>query len=186
MTAPNLQVIVFAYIHLFGTAHYRVLGSGFYPYNARLGRASAGFRMRNWCSDAHPKWAACQMVVRRPGATAAMRSRQIPDEVDAHNVRDEHVVVLQDCPMLHYGWCRTPAALAISQAKHRAWYADGDGLADGHVPAVARYDYKLGERVQGGSVGRYLGLHPAGLEDWLDAHRDAWAAMESEVEAQAA
>jgi hypothetical protein len=174
------QVLIFPYIHLFGTAHYKVIGKGFYTHNARLGRASAGYRMRNWCSDAHPKWAACQMVVQRPGTTNAMRSPLAPNEVDAHNVRDEHVICV-DAPMLHYGWCRTPQALAISQAKHRAWYANGDGLGDGRVPDVAAYDYNLVERLRGKQIAPYDGPHPAGLEGWLDAHRDGWQTLEAEL-----
>ena len=169
MQTPTVQVIVFPYIHLFGTANYRVTGKGFYGHNARLGRASAGYRMRNWCSDQHPKWAACQMVINRNGR-----------EVDAHNVHDGGAYWI-GTPMLHYGWCRTPQALAISQAKHRAWYADGAGLADGRVPDVPPYDYRMAERLRGQQIAPYQGPHPAGLEGWMAAHRDIWAQLEAEL-----
>ncbi len=169
LTDPHNQVLIFPYIHLFGTPTYRMAGKGFYDHNARLGRSSAGYRMRNWCSDAHPKWAACQMIIRR-GDT----------EVDAHNIYDGGAVWV-DTPILHYGWCRTPQALAISQAKHRAWYADGAGLQDGRVPTVQPYAYKLAERLRGGVIARYAGPHPAGLKEWFVAHAAGWAALEKEL-----
>lgn len=170
MQLEACHVLVFPYIHLFGTANYRVIGSGFYKRNARLGRASAGFRMRNWCSDAHPKWAACQIVVQQNGR-----------EVDGHNPTLPNTLYLEDAPMLHYGWCRTPQALAISQTKHRAWYANGNGLQDGRVPDVPPYDYRMAEHLRAQQIAPYNGPHPAGLEGWLDAHRDGWAQLEGEL-----
>ncbi len=169
MRDPKIQVIIFPYIHLYGTAGYRVL-KGFYDHNSRLGRASAGYRMRNWCSDEHPKWAACQMVIRRNGR-----------EVDAHNVHDDGAVWV-DTPMLHYGWCRTPQALAISQTKHTAWYADGAGLQDGRVPQVEPYDYRMAERLIGGMIEPYKGPHPADMGPWLRNHAEGWAEIDPEKE----
>ena len=170
MEDDDKQVIIFPYVHLFGTANYRTVGKGFYDHNSRLGRSSAGYRMRNWCSDAHPKWAACQMVIQRGGR-----------EVDAHNVTDAAALWV-DAPMLHYGWCRTPQALSISQAKHRAWYANGAGLTDGRVPDVPAYDYKMAERLHAGDIVPYGGPHPAGMERWLLEHARVWQEWEATID----
>lgn len=165
MAESAVQTIIFPFIHLFGTFRYHVI-EGFLSHNARLGRASAGYRMRNWCSAANPKWAACQMVIVRNG-----------HEVDAHNVHDAGAVWV-DAPMLHYGWCRTPQALAISQAKHHAWYADGAGLYDGHVPDVEPYDFRMAERLDSGTIAPYEGLHPAGLKPWFAHHVVGWTEID--------
>lgn len=178
----HLQVIVFPYIHFYGTARYRVAGSRFYTHNARLGRASAGYRMRNWCSDAHPTHAACQMVIPRGGTDIppALAFRRTPEgiEADAHNVHDAAAAWV-DTPILHYGWCRTPQALAISQAKHRAWYANGAGLEGGHVPTVVPHDYQMAERLGSGFIVPYCGEHPAGMEPWCMAHAGGWHRLEA-------
>jgi hypothetical protein len=166
MERRGVQAIVLPYIHFYGTASYRTTGLKFSTHNARIGRKSAGYRMRNWCSDATPKHAACAMVLARGG-----------QEVDAHNIHDAGVEWI-DVPLLHYGWCRSPQALAISQAKHYAWYANGGGLQDGHVPLVASYDFRLADRINAGDIGPYKGRHPVAMRSWLAGHMKSWRELE--------
>lgn len=168
MAQDEVMLIRFPYIHLYATAGY-YMAHGFYSHNTRLGRRSAGYAMVNWCTDQTPKHAACAMVANENGR-----------QVDAHQPNRQGLVNVQT-PMLHYGWCRTPQALAISQTKHRAWYSDGAGLEDGHVPDVPSHHFRLGEMIANGRVARYAGDHPADLDRWLDAHRDGWAQLETEL-----
>ncbi len=168
MADPAIKLIRFPIWHLYGNADWREQG-GFLTANVRLGRASAGYRMRNWCSDEHPKNAACQMVVLSRGK-----------EVNAH-IRSGAGVAEAPGPILHYGWCRSARALAISQAKHRAWYADGAGLEDGRIPEVEPYHFRMAEMRAMGRIVPYEGRHPALLERWFQAHAPEWAVRTKEL-----
>jgi len=169
MTEPGAEVIIFPYVHLYGDAFHYVLSPTFYTHNGRLGRASAGYRMRNWCSDEHPTHAACMMVVPRKGI-----------EVDAHNVRDPGGL-WTNVPIVHYGWCRTPVALARSQAKHRAWYADGGGMQDGRISDPKPYNYNMEAKSLAGFIGPYDGPHSDAIRPWLEAHAAEWRTLRQGV-----
>ena len=168
----HINVMVFPFVHFYGTDHHRVVHPRFYPYNSRLGRASAGYRMRNWCSDRQPHLPACMMVVQQDGR-----------EIGAHGLRGAPAVVL-DIPILHYGWCRSLRGLAISQAKHYAWYADGGGLQDGRVPELPPYDLAFADRLATGFIEPIDVRHPAAMQPWLQAHAPEW--YQTEVLAKAA
>ena len=124
--------------------------------------------MRNWCSDQHPRHAACQVVYRGSDGRE-------------HNANNWHApgLHLADMPMYHYGWCRNAVAMAISQAKHRAWYADGAGLEDGHIPEVKPYDFRLGHMIRQGRVVPWPPdrEHPSMLESWFACHWAEWEAI---------
>jgi hypothetical protein len=83
--------------------------------------------------------------------------------------------------MYHYGHCRDAQALAISTAKHHAWYADGDGLENGRTPHVEPTDFDLPGNLANGVIRSYEGgTHPAVMDDWLSSHAEAWRELESE------
>lgn len=167
MELPHVRLIRFPYVHLYGTNQWRVRpGKGFYEHNTRLGRRSAGYRMVNLRRDDNPGAAACAMLVDEGGYAQ-----------DAHHPGRAGLVTLEHMPILHYGWCRTARALAISQAKHNAWYADGAGLEDGHLPEVEPYDFRMAERMRTGFLARYNGDHPPEMAAWFGRHFYAWGAL---------
>lgn len=161
------QLIRFPFVHLYATINYEM----HFPltHNTRLGRRSAGFRMRNWRPH-YPGGAACQMVMRD----------QNGNEVNAHN-RVAPLLHEMDFPILHYGWCRDPMALALSQRKQRAWYADGDGLEDGRLVNVPPFDYELGKQLTMGAAERWDGEHPAIMQRWFEEHAEDWRELETET-----
>jgi hypothetical protein len=165
MARPEIELISFPYLHFYMTPRWT---RNFYPHNTRLGRRSAGYRMRNWCSDETPNWPACQMVFG-------------PNEKEAHGHRGPNIAVL-DTPFYHYSWCRDTTALRISQMKHVDWYRDGErfGLTDGSVPDVEPHDFldEIGQLVEQGRVQPYDGPHPAIMRDWFASHETQWAQLE--------
>ena len=165
MDNPDVKLIRFPFIHLYATSAYKIKFQ--LTHNTRLGRRSVSYRMRNWCRDDHPKRAVCQMVYGQ-------------EEYNAHLSDSPILVTLENVPVMHYGWCRSALALAISQRKHLAWYADGGGLGDGRIPDIAPWGYELAEKIEGGSVTPYDGPHPAGMQAWFEKHVDEWEALERE------
>ncbi len=163
MANPDVKLIRFPFIHLYATPSYQAKFQ--LTHNTRLGRRSAGYRMRNWCREGHTKRAVCQMVFGE-------------NEYNAHLLKSPILVTLDNVPMMHYGWCRSAQALAISQRKHAAWYADGAGLEDGRIPDIAPRDFKLAQKIEGGSVTAYDGSHPAGMQGWFEKHVDEWEELE--------
>jgi hypothetical protein len=166
MANSEVNLIRFPFIHLYATANYEI--SFKLTHNTRLGRRSAGYRMRNWCTDEHPKRATCQMVFG-------------PKELNAHIPRTDVGLVTTEVPILHYGWCRDAWALATSQSKLKAWYADGGGLEDGRIPDVEPYDFHLGEQLAAGRAKPYVGVHPGYMADWFDRHEAEWEGIEVNV-----
>lgn len=169
MAGPRVRLVRFPFTHLYGSNRWQERGV-FLTRNARLGRASAGYRMRNWCSDEQPTAAACAVVVLSRG-----------QERNAHTFRGAGVVEAPG-PILHYGWCRSARALARSQAKQRAWYAGGGGLEDGRVPEVEPWRFDMARMRAEGRIVPFEGLHPAlpELERWFRAHGPEWAVRERE------
>jgi len=162
MADPAISLIRFPFVHLYATPCYHAQ----FPltHNTRLGRRSAGYRMRNWCDDAHLNRAACQMVFG-------------PDERNAHSYQGPELAESPG-PVLHYGWCRDARALALSQAKQHAWYANGGGLEDGRLLDVEPYDFHLVARLASGAVERYDGPHPAAMAGWFADHAQSWGRLE--------
>lgn len=163
---PKAVVIRFDFCHLYATARFEKV-KNIARRNARIGRRSRGWRMENWCSDEHPHWPACQMVIH--------------DGLEAHSQYKGPGIVEAPGPWFHYGHCRDPRALAISNRKHKAWYANGDGLEDGDIPDVAPWDFQLACNLEEGIVAPFEGSHPAVMSEWIAAHTAQWAALESEV-----
>ena len=164
MDDDSVNLIRFPFVHLYATASYEI--SFTLTHNTRLGRRSAGYRMRNWCDDEHPNRAVCQMVF---GA----------EEKNAHIPRPDVGLVTTDVPILHYGWCRDARALAISQDKLRAWYANGSGLEDGRIPDVEPRRFQLREMLEKGRAKPYEGGHPGYMSDWFGEHAQQWHEIEA-------
>ena len=161
MERRDVHLIRFPFIHLYATRNRRIKFS--LTHNTRLGRRSAGYRMRNWCSDDRPKRPVCQMIFGK-------------EEYNAHLTKSACLVTMADVPVLHYGWCRSAQALAISQRKHASWYAGGAGLEDGRIPILPPYNYRLATKA---NVTAYDGPHPAGMQGWFDEHVDEWEVLEN-------
>lgn len=161
MERPDVKLVRFPFIHLYGTPRYH----HHFPltHNTRLGRRSAGYKMRNWCTDAQPHRAVCQMVFG-------------PHEANAH-APGPGIVTLEGVLVMHYGWCRSARALAISQAKQGAWYADGAGLEDGRIPDIAPFNFEIASK-WGNRVHDYDGAHPAGMAKWFAAHAAEWEVLD--------
>jgi hypothetical protein len=165
MKQPEIGLIRFPFIHFYATKDYRIHMP--LTHNTRLGRRSAGYRMRNWCSDERPKSSACAMVLQTPNG-----------ERSAHTWPGKELVNV-DATFYHYGWCRDARALSISQAKHKAWYADGAGLEDGNLPEVTPYDFRLADRLVDGRVECWEPRHhPGAMDGWFIDHQEAWAELE--------
>ena len=165
MQDPSLFLVRFPFVHFYATSRYVKLFC--LTHNTRLGRASAGWRMVNMCDDLHPQWSACAMRIGNRETTG----------IDAHAYHERGIMDSQ-WPIFHYGWCRTPQALAISQAKHHAWYADGDGLQDGRMPDIPPYDYWGMNRAESGVILSCVAEHPASMAEWMAAHAAGWAELE--------
>lgn len=157
MQRPNLKLIRFPFTDFYATENFTI--SFERKFNTRLGRRSAGYKMIN-----HPHGAACHMVY--------------DGGEDAHLSKEALTV---DFPILHYGWCRDAQALAMSQRKHHAWYADGDGLEDGRLPDVEPFDFELAANMEAGRVRPYEGTHPEIIRPWLDQHTAVWHELEKQV-----
>ena len=155
---PAVGLIRFPFIHFYASEDYTI--SFPLTHNTRLGRRSLGYRMINMCSDQAPGHAACAMMMTCEGTDYNAHAYPGPELVDV------------DAPIYHYGWARNPFALALSQAKYRAWYADGDGLEDGRLPEVDPWPVadELPIFLESGRVQRFDGSHPAAMASWFEEH----------------
>ncbi len=167
----DVGLIRFEWFHFYATPRFRKVAKA-PQYNARLGRRSRGWTMENWCNDEHPDWPACQMVYGAHG-------------MEAHSEYLGFDAVMAPGPLYHYGACRDEEALGISKAKHRAWYADGNGLEDGHVPDVEPADFRVNEWLDEGILEHYHGPHPGFMSDWMARHEQKWREREASIYAVA-
>jgi len=161
MAEPNIHLLNFPFVHFYGTCSWTK--SMAVTTGTRIGRRSEGYRMINTCTDKTPGLATC-------------RAAYGPQMRESLLEQGPHIARLKT-PILHYGWCRNAKAFAISQAKHKAWYKDGDGLEDGRIPNVEPYDFKMKE----GSIRKYTGRHPANMSSWLAAHQLPWHYLNAEI-----
>lgn len=166
--ASEADLINVRFVHLYATDHWQV-AQGFLTNNTRLGRRSVDFRMVNLATNG------------RKASACAMRATLAGEEINAHTYDGPEIVRLA-VPILHYGWARFAQALAISQTKHHAWYANGNGLQDGHVPEVPPYRFDLAGMHGAGRLAPYSDTHPALLDDWRQAHRTVWEGLDAELE----
>lgn len=168
MADSGTALVSFPMVHFYMTPRY--VHTRFYQRAPRLGRRSAGWRMRNWCTDETPNHPACQMVWGDEGRPAA-------------GYRGPEMVRLR-MPIYHYGWVRDPVALRISRMKHTDWYRDGQrfGLLQGQVPEPEPFDFeaKFPSLLESGYVVpcRMTRRHPAAVHEWLSAHERGWADLE--------
>lgn len=162
MKNSEMSLIGFHYIHLYGTPRFRA--SAFYPYNTRLGRRSAGYRMRNWCSDETPNRSVCEMV-------------WTEDEIDSHHYRGPEFAWAGG-PMYHYGWCRDALVLGNAHARASDWYADGKQYANALPTDKQPLQFNLGERLRDGKIERFGGTRPAVMAEWFAKHEIRWANLE--------
>ena len=173
MADPRCHLINFPMVHFFGTSSY--IKWFMMTRNVRVVRRSAGAAMVNRCTDETPNHAACFMMY----ADNRMR--------DAHAERGQHVHMMTQ-PLMHYGWARKALSLAMSQRKHHAWYADGDGFEDGHLPydEVEPYDFKMAERVNlpfgDEGISKYRLPHPSVMIQWFNRHYADWHYLNEEAE----
>lgn len=166
MEDPTTHLVNFKFIHFYGTSRYVIQSA--LTHNTRLGRRSEGYGMVNRNSDEKPHDAAC---------FATYHGGE-----NAHEIQGEHIRRL-DVPILHYGWCRHAASLTASQAKHKAWYADGGDLIDGRMPVVTHeYDFTMRRKFDEGHISRYGGpLHPSIIKEWFDSHWYDWQKLNDEI-----
>lgn len=160
MEKPDCGLIRFPFLHFYATKDYAIRMP--LVHNTRMGRRSIGYRMVNWCTDQTPNNAACQVVFGLDGI-----------EANAHSWEGEYIEDV-DAPIYHYGWCRDATALAISQVKHRAWYADGGGLERGTIPMVRPHPFDVKGKLSNGRLARWEGSHPAIMDKWFNDHRERW------------
>jgi hypothetical protein len=162
MAHPRVHLIRFPFIHFYATRDYEINFT--LRHNTRLGRRSIGYRMKNLCSDENPTHAACAMRVEVEGI-----------DYNAHTYMWNELVNVS-APIYHYGWARNAQALAKSQAKYWAWYADGDGLEGGQVPDVETWPLArdLPRFLKSGRVNLYDGKHPKVMQEWFDQHAKEW------------
>jgi glycosyltransferase involved in cell wall biosynthesis len=168
MESPSVKIISFPFIHFYMTPNY--YNANHYSTAPRLGRRSAGWRMRNWCTDDFPNRPACQMVWRGDERAAAG-----PPGAERS---------ILNCPIYHYSWVRDPIALQISQYKHKDWYSDGKryNLSDGRVPDAEPYPFEeTFPSIYGDYVHPYEGDHPAAIKPWMEEHDGLWVRLEREV-----
>jgi hypothetical protein len=160
MRKPEVELIRFPFLHFYASKDYTLRMP--LKTNTRMGRRSAGFRIVNWCTDEHPNHSACQAVFGLKGKQENANSWSGPNIVEVM------------APIYHYGWCRKPLALAMSRAKHRAWYADGGGLEDGRLPEVKPFDFRIKDRLANGQIAQWQGNHPAVMDSWFKQHEFLW------------
>ena len=168
MADPNTHFLSFPFIHFYMTPLWQ---HKFWARSTKLGRRSAGYRMRNWRSEKMPKAPACQVV-------------HGPNEVDANNPNQPHMAVMET-PIYHYSWCRDATAINISHLKHNDWYADGkrDGLLDGRVPDVRPFPYAKAIQpliVEGTVWPSDVYSHPAAIQGWMEDHVERWQKLEQQ------
>lgn len=164
MNDSTVGLIRFDLCNFYGTPNYQTMAP---LRQARLGRRSRGWRMENWCTDETPMWPACQMVY--------------GGGIEAHS-EYKGTDIVGGFTLYHYGHCRDAYALAISTAKHHAWYADGDGLEDGRIPDVTPRDFDLPGKLANYIIRPYEGEpHPAVMNNWLSSHAEAWRELEKTV-----
>jgi hypothetical protein len=169
MQKPNIGLINLQWFHLYGTPNWQECQQ-FGTHQTRIGRRSLGFGMVNLCTDETPRHAAC-----------AVMADIDQHRVNAHTWRGPETAVL-NARLMHYGWVREGRAMAVSQAKHRAWYADGAGLEDGRIPDLPPFDFQMQAMLEKGRIRRYTGFHPPELREWFAAHETEWASRESALE----
>lgn len=168
MSDETTHLINFPFVHYYGTSQYEIKLP--LTHNTRIGRRSKGYKMINRCTDRRPHDACC---------FAAYGS----SEQNAHTMQGEHIRRLS-APILHYGWCRDEAALAISQMKQKAWYADGGALIDGKLPPdVDEHDFRMTERLADRALVKRVDSHPDVMESWLDEHYPQYQVLNAEAEA---
>ena len=167
MSNTDAHLINLKFVHLYGTPSWH-MGDGQEPSrNTRIGRRSQGYKMVNRCTDKNPDHT-CVFV-------------EYQESQNAHFVTGDHIAKLNDVSILHYGWARDAQALAISRAKHAAWYADGDGLEDGRIPPVAPYDFEMAANTASGAIVAYEGVHPSQMRHWFASHKAEWEALDMEA-----
>lgn len=171
MEVPGAWAITFPMIHLYGTPRWRECQK-FYSRHTRIGRRDMGFRMVNLRTPATPNHPACCLMMDIDGQAVDLNAWPGPERE------------LIDVPLYHYGWVRDARALAISQAKHFAWYANGAGLEDGHIPDVEPYPFNMPAWLAEGRLSAFNGPYPAIMADWSARHEAAWAALDATVTAQ--
>lgn len=171
MGYPRISLLTFPMVHLYGTPRWRECKK-FYPTHTRIGRRAVNFRMMNLCDGGDVVRPVCALVADRDGQAIESNAWLGAERLKLST------------PLYHYGWVRDARALAISQAKHFAWYADGAGLEDGHIPDVEPYPFNMPACLAAGRLTPYAGPYPAIMAAWSVRHEAAWAALDATVTAQ--
>lgn len=162
-----ISFINFPFVHLYGTASWSITPkAGWLTRNTRLGRRSAGYRMKNLVPSGG---SACAMVYRKNGKEANAHSMEGPT---IHRTK---------LPIFHYGWARSAAALSISQRKHHAWYKNDASLFDGHIPEVPPWDFRMAAMYAEGKIETCVLDHPRYIEGWMEEHRIEWEELDEHV-----
>ena len=167
----QIKAINFPVTHFYGSDNWFVTPSAkWLTRNTRIGRRSSGYEMRNM-TNPDGSGCACHMVI-RPNGNGSVEN--------AHTY-DGPGVYRTSIVLLHYGWVRNAQALAVSQAKHRAWYHNDANLFDGHIPDVSPWDFRMRDMYTAGKIALWNGEHPACMTDWIARHEPAWDALDQEA-----
>lgn len=144
----NNHTMQFNAVHFYGTPDYVISGPAWAKVLGKLWRNDTGIRYLNrpnGCAD-DPLWP--------PGQPAHF-----------YNCINKGISVF------HYGHCRRPEAVGIKNKKADALYKGSVDYADGSLPDIREYDYKLEHFIKTGGVKRFAFTHPKYMEFWVASHR---------------
>lgn len=171
MARPEVKLIAPRYRHYYGTPNWYVVNKrDFCPRYTRFGRRSHGYRVRNWRTSDNSGHAVCEVVY---GS----------EEKNAGLYLEAEGIVRPEATTHHYGWTRNADAMGIKQRKIDAWYKDGDGLEDGHLPDAKPAGFAWAKMFAQDQLRCYEGDHPDVMTDWFASHKDEWAQREQDAQA---
>lgn len=165
----QIKAISFPFTHFYGSANWCIAPAAkWLTRNTRIGRRSAGYAMRNMTRP-DGSGCACHMVI-NPNGNGTVEN--------AHTY-DGPGIYKTGITFLHYGWTRNAKALAVSQAKHRAWYHNDASLFDGRLPDVEPWNFNMRIMNLETKIRLWEGEHPACMQGWLAAHAIEWDRLDA-------
>ncbi len=157
---PELEGLLFDYVHFYGSYH--TVGVARRWYRREIRAVKNGIGVRSW------KDAQGFRVWAPPPGWVGQRPRSLKPGDPARKLRVSH----SGARMYHYGWVRPPEAQGAKIAEMERLY-HGDGARTERLEREFAYD--LGEKVR-----RFAGTHPGPMRpfveraDWLFQPRTRW------------